>query len=137
MQKIPADRNPQLQWPIPTPTPLAPGYGTYKLYAALITQSGTSDPTATVLFNNLTENSEEIVWTRWTTGTYRGTLAGVFTNGLTVGLINVYGNSSGQNAYAVTARRGTTDYFQITTGSGGALIDALMTNCYLEIKIYN
>lgn len=45
----------------------------YKVYTALLTQSGTDAPVATVLENTL----GDIVWTRDSVGIYRGTLNGV------------------------------------------------------------
>lgn len=47
----------------------------YKVYSALLTQTGTNDPTATVLGNSL---SAAIAWTRTGAGTYIGTLIGAF-----------------------------------------------------------
>jgi len=47
----------------------------YKIYTALLTQVGTSAPTATVLENTI----GDIVWTRSGTGEYIGTLASAFT----------------------------------------------------------
>lgn len=48
----------------------------YKVYTALLTQSGTDAPVATVLENTL---GGDVVWTRDGTGQYRGTLNGAFT----------------------------------------------------------
>lgn len=50
-----------------------------KRYVALLFQSGTNDPTATVLENTL----GAIVWTRTSIATYLGTLTGAFTIGKT------------------------------------------------------
>lgn len=47
----------------------------YKVYTALLSQSGTSAPTATVLENTL---GGTLVWTRTGVGGYDGTLTGVF-----------------------------------------------------------
>lgn len=47
----------------------------YKVYSALLTQSGTNAPTATVFENTI----GNIVWTREGTGYYYGTLANTFT----------------------------------------------------------
>lgn len=52
----------------------------YLKYVALLTQSGTSAPTATVLENTL---GGTIVWTRNDVGDYTGTLAGAFTENKT------------------------------------------------------
>lgn len=54
---------------------------TIRVYTALITQSGTAAPIATVLHNTLEGN---IVWTRSSAGVYIGTLAGAFTENKTV-----------------------------------------------------
>lgn len=59
---------------------------TYKVYSALLTQVGTSDPTATVLQNN---TSGTIAWTRGVSGQYIGTLTGdTFTANKTLVLMN-------------------------------------------------
>ena len=59
---------------------------TYKVYSALLTQVGTSDPTATVLQNN---TSGTIAWTRVVSGQYIGTLTGdTFTANKTLVLMN-------------------------------------------------
>ena len=51
-----------------------------KVYRALLTQSGTSVPTVTVLENSL---GGTVVWTRDSIGNYVGTLAGAFPSGKT------------------------------------------------------
>jgi hypothetical protein len=48
---------------------------TYKVYTALLTQSGTSAPTATILENTL---GGDIVWSYTSPGNYLGTLSGAF-----------------------------------------------------------
>jgi hypothetical protein len=45
-----------------------------KKYIALLTQSSTNDPVATVLENSI----GDVVWTRDTAGTYLATLSGAF-----------------------------------------------------------
>lgn len=52
----------------------------YKRYVALLSQSGTDAPVATVLENTL---GGTVVWTRNDVGDYTGTLAGAFTVGKT------------------------------------------------------
>lgn len=52
----------------------------YKVYTALLTQSGTDAPVATVLENTL---GGTVVWTRDGVGQYVGTLSGAFTSGKT------------------------------------------------------
>jgi hypothetical protein len=47
----------------------------YKLYVAIISQSGTADPVVNVMFNTI----GEIVWSRVAVGIYNGTLLNAFT----------------------------------------------------------
>jgi len=71
-------------------------------YVALITQSGTNAPVATVLKNTL---GGTIVWTRALAGVYTGTLAGAFTTSKTV--IQAYlARGSGQPTTSVGASPG-------------------------------
>jgi len=64
-------------------------YGGKKVYKALLTQSGTSAPVATVLENTL---SGTLVWTRASAGNYSGTLTGEFVHNKTYvyGMIDYY-----------------------------------------------
>jgi hypothetical protein len=63
---------------------------TYTKYVALITQSGTNDPTVVELENTI----GPIIWTRISTGVYEGTLTGVFTLDKVYTTLNqVYTNS--------------------------------------------
>lgn len=52
------------------------GGPTYKIYRALLTQTGTDPPVVTVLQNTL---GGTVAWTYVTTGAYRAALTGVFT----------------------------------------------------------
>ena len=56
------------------------GGSSYLVYTALLTQSGTDAPVATVLENTL---GGTVFWTRTQAGVYKGTLAGAFTVGRT------------------------------------------------------
>jgi len=64
------------------------GDGSYKSYVALLTQSGTSAPTVTILENTL----GTIVWTRLSAGNYYGTLSDAFVAGKTI----IVGNSNAE-----------------------------------------
>ena len=57
----------------------------YKKYIALMTQTGTAAPTVVVLENTI----GDIVWTRASTGLYRGTLIGAFTLDKTYAMMSV------------------------------------------------
>lgn len=56
-----------------------------KIWAGMLSQSGTSAPTATVIYNSL---GGTVVWTRVGTGIYRGTLVDAFTSSKTICLNN-------------------------------------------------
>ena len=58
---------------------------TYKVYTALLTQSGTNAPVATVLENTL---GGDIVWTRLGVGTYQGELISAFEFGKTFVIVS-------------------------------------------------
>lgn len=62
-----------------------------KKYVALLTQSGTDAPVATVLENSL---GGTVVWTRDDLGTYLGDLANAFPDGKTVCIIGSGNNPS-------------------------------------------
>ena len=57
------------------------GNAPYKVYTALLTQSGGDDPVATVLENTL---GGEVVWTRDNLGVYLGTFTNAFVNSNTI-----------------------------------------------------
>lgn len=59
------------------------GEGSYKVYIALLTQTGTNAPVATVLKNTL----GNIVWSRFDQGSYIGTLNSAFTEDKTLVII--------------------------------------------------
>jgi hypothetical protein len=103
----------------------------YKKYVALMSQSGTSDPTVVVLENSI----GDIVWTRASTGLYRGTLIGAFPLNktysmmsvtLTDGIVNVYRFSND------TIRVATTNLHNPTA----AYHDNHLLNNTIEIRVY-
>ena len=57
-------------------TRLAPQEPKYKVYTALLSQSGTDAPVATILENTL---GGEVVWSYYAEGVYNGELLGAFT----------------------------------------------------------
>jgi len=103
----------------------------YKKYVALMSQSGTSAPTVVVLENSI----GNIVWTRASTGLYRGTLIGAFPLNktysmmsvtLTDGIVNVYRFSND------TIRVATTNLHNPTA----AYHDNHLLNNTIEIRVY-
>ena len=101
----------------------------YKVYTALITQTGTSAPVATVLENTL---GGSIVWTRVNPGIYSGTLTGAFTTDKTILLNNnpvggVFTNIfSSVNTITIQTR----NYSNAQTDDG-------LSNTSIEIRVYN
>ena len=69
----------------------------YKVYTALLTQTGTSAPVATVLENTL---GGEVVWTRDGSGYYIATSSGLFTENKTGFFSKVSGLSKSTNKFA-------------------------------------
>jgi hypothetical protein len=104
---------------------------TYKKYIALITQSSTADPTVIELENTI----GPIVWTRSSTGTYIGTLAGVFTLDKTYLTLSQVAS----NSIALVARL-SNDTIQILTTNlhspTAALHDTHLVKNTLEIRVY-
>lgn len=109
----------------------------YKVYSALISQSGTDAPTAIILENTL---SDTPVWSRTSGGDYRLTLAGEFTADKTVCMI---GNvDSGLASGFLTPAEFTYDWIDanqvyINSNNGSTLTDSLLNKLYFEVRVYN
>lgn len=111
----------------------------YLVYTALLTQTGTSAPVATVLQNTV----GEIVWTRNDVGQYIGTLAATFGGTTAIFLSNNKTPSTEDDiAYTFVAQVSDTSTIEVYTAAlelpGGAvtLTDGLLTATSIEIKIY-
>lgn len=105
----------------------------YKVYTALLSQSDSSAPVATVLANTL---SGDIVWTRISTGVYFGTLSGAFTNNLTTVSCN-YGIISG-DASIITGSRSNSNVVRVQTykASDKTLSEMKGSLIFIEIRVY-
>lgn len=101
---------------------------TYKKYIATISQTGTLDPTVTILENTI----GDIVWTRSLVGVYYGTLTGAFTaNKTSVNISGVYKGS------AQGIRRNDNEVNVITTATLTITeTDSLLDETYIEIRVY-
>jgi hypothetical protein len=101
---------------------------TYKKYIATISQTGTADPTVTILENTI----GDIVWTRSLVGVYYGTLTGAFTaNKTSVNISGVYKGS------AQGIRRNDNEVNVITTATLTITeTDSLLDETYIEIRVY-
>lgn len=104
----------------------------YDVYTALLTQSGTSAPTATVLENT---TGRTITWSRTGTGQYRGTISG---SSLAANKVYIYL----QQPYAFPRKfssivlSGGSTILLDTTDGVSTLADSHLTNTSLEIRIY-
>ena len=108
----------------------------YKVYTALLTQSGTNAPIATVLENTL---GGDIVWSYYTEGVYNGELLGAFTinktdisfgayksSGQTGDKINIY-DDEGESEDSIKIIQQTYDNNSVDGFS----------NIRIEIRVYN
>lgn len=103
-----------------------------KTYRALVTQTSTSAPTATVLENSL---GAAVVWARSNTGVYTATLAGAFTSDKT--FIMSSGSTGAITAVkdVVTART-SADVVTVSTGAAGTAADGILSAYAIEILVY-
>lgn len=107
------------------------GDGGALVYRALLTQSGTNPPVATVLQNTI----GSIVWTRNNAGIYTGTLANAFTANKT--MVFFQASIDAQNANLNSGWWGTASTIQVKSGdTSGALSDGLLVTVPIEILVY-
>ena len=101
----------------------------YKVYTALLSQSGTNAPIATVLENTL---GGTVVWSRNGVGDYSGTLNGAFVSGKTIafqgGSLAVPNSMVRVSSFA--------NSIQVITNSGGSIADGILTSTSIEIRVY-
>lgn len=103
-----------------------------KTYRALVSQSGTAAPTATVLENSL---GGTVVWARGSAGTYTGTLTGAFTSAKT--FIMQPGETGTIAAVKnIIAVRTSANVITVTTGSGGTLEDDVLSSFPITVLVY-
>lgn len=103
----------------------------YKVYTALLTQSGTNAPVATVLENTI----GNIVWTRGGVGYYIATLSSVFTTNKTAILF-------GNPAYTIpvidiVSNLSSINSIDISTLTSGSANDNCLFKTFVEIRVYN
>jgi len=104
----------------------------YKNYIALLTQSGTSAPSATVLGTNTIGS---IVWTRSSAGVYVGTLSSAFTANKTWLTVGWSDESAGTNIVFRLKRTGNNTVELLASGDGVNGSD-VFTNLSIEIRVY-
>ena len=113
----------------PTPVDSRP----YKVYTALLSQSGTNAPVATVLENTL---GGDIVWSREDSGIYIGTLNEGFVLGKTF-LSGKYRINSVDDPSSYSISDSGVDTVYVTSESSEVLQDDLLYNAPIEIRVYN
>jgi hypothetical protein len=102
----------------------------YKVYTALLTQTGTDAPVATVLENTL----GNIVWSRVDTGIYNGTMANTFLENKTIGFFN-YNLSQGDEIF-MTIERISLDAIQLINRTSTVVTQDSFSG-QIEIRVYN
>lgn len=100
----------------------------YKKYIATVSQTGTNDPTVTVLENTI----GDIVWTRITDGSYLATLVGAFPDADRTYLIV---GKSNQNFFDLY-RANSDELYLLSADPLNILSDNLLINTTIEIRIY-
>lgn len=106
----------------------------YKVYTALLSQTGTDAPVVTVLENTI----GNIVWTRNNVGQYDGTLIGTFISGKTALFIqkNVSLTKTLLSPSDLWVLYTDVNTISIYTSDGSQLIDDVLNNTSLEIRVY-
>jgi hypothetical protein len=101
----------------------------YKVYTALLTQSGTDAPVATVLENTL----GNITWSYEGVGKYRANLAGAFTENKTFLLDNQ------DNTFYMLKNLASTNYIAYSAYAvlDDTLGDEFLNETPIEIRVYN
>lgn len=101
----------------------------YLVYTALISQSGTSDPVATVLENTL---GGTIAWVRTATGRYTGTITGsAFTLNKTWVVLNSGGAVTAATNFSAYSNSTSTVIIQIQP-----VADSVLNPASIEIRVY-
>lgn len=105
----------------------------YKVYTALLSQSGTNAPVATVLENTL---GGTVVWTRNSLGNYSATLTNAFTSLKTSCSLDISSNVAGIRLTGIN--RLNNDVVQVVSATNtGAAADLATTEGMVEIRVYN
>lgn len=109
----------------------------YKVYTALLSQSGTNAPTAIILENTLGGN---IVWSRIGIGEYYGTLNGVFTLDKTMGFVQSTSTQGVDFSIHYIVNRIDNNVIYLSSfkaNSSSTRYDDIMFKIPIEIRVYN
>jgi len=107
--------------------------GDKKVYRAIIDQSGSSAPTATVLENTL---GGTVVWSRNNAGEYIGTLSGAFPFQKTIWNTPQYNLAYNNFANGINFFRVDSNTMEIDTLLNGVLVDGQLNEQPIEILVY-
>lgn len=113
-----------------------PGTLPYKVYTALITQTGVSAPTAIELENTI----GEITWEYLTTGLYTANSAGLFTVDKTWTVFgSIFDATVALNVPVTSGSNGNSlpNIINVRVFGGDYLGDGLLTQASIEIRVYN
>lgn len=106
----------------------------YRCYVALLTQTGSNAPVATVLENTI----GTITWSRNSDGSYTATRTGAFTANKTMAQLGYLDDQLASGIVSVVQPITSTDGITISTGQvGGSGIDGLLYKTFFEIRVYN
>jgi len=103
----------------------------YKVYTALLTQTGTAAPTAIVLENTL---GGTVVFSYNNIGLYVGTLTGIFTTNKTAFYATPKNSNPGKN---LSLQSNTTNNFVIACRVGTVETDGVLNGDTIEVRVYN
>lgn len=117
----------------PTPAEINSGIRPYKVYAALLTQSGTNAPVITVLENTI----GDIVWSYLGVGSYRASLLNAFDKNKTQVFITPcnLGETNVILSYTVHVV-GIGDYITFCSLLSGVYSNDQYKNSSIEIRVY-
>lgn len=99
------------------------------IYKAIITQTGTAAPVATVLENTLKTN---VIWTRDSAGSYYGTLEGGEFNASTFILATIAKPTGAFLIYGFTSG----SILTVLTKDAAGVSDDLDGTAYIEVQVY-
>ena len=107
----------------------------YKVYTALLSQTGTNAPVATVLENTL---GGTVVWSYVDIGTFSGITTGKFLNNKTY----LYINSASETGNMLDGLAGVSKISEdeinvITVSSGADVSNDILNQASIEIRVYN
>lgn len=107
------------------------GVPTYARYVALLSQTGTAAPVATVLENTL---GGTVVWSYQGQGLYFGTLAGAFAQNVATFMQNFSLDGNGGLCYSTVNDSDSIAVY--SSNYSGTQTDDVLANVFIEIRVY-